>query len=129
MKRLGFVVVVVSSEEGRERGFRRRFLTPVQRNSRVAGVRTVVKGMYPQILLSVLILVASGPAPNGTAQAQTAEEVEQLKSKTSYHDTEIEASKGTINKHQADIDDLRHSNNDRASRIAALETAIAALQK
>lgn len=79
--------------------------------------------------LTAAILLAAGLLAS-TAWAQaTEQEVEQLKTKTSEHDLEIQDSRAKLDHHQTDIDDLRHSGNDRSSRIAEIEAAIAALQQ
>jgi hypothetical protein len=97
-------------------------------------IRTIF-GAGPTGAAAATLLLTGLLSATAWAQA-TEEEVEALKSKTDVHDTEIQDAKGKldlnrgdIDRHQSDIDALRHSDNDKASRIAEIEAAIAALQQ
>jgi septal ring factor EnvC (AmiA/AmiB activator) len=102
------------------------------------GVNGVPRAAASMRRLSIVAGAVLAAALGGWAPAHAADDVEilQLQDKTAEHDLEIQDSRGRldlnrgdINRHQADIDDLRHSDNDKASRIAAIEAAIAALQQ
>ena len=81
-----------------------------------------MKTIQTYLVATFLVLVVPVLVLCSVAQADETADLEQLKSKTSSHDSRLD-------RDRSDIDALRQSNNDRASRIAEIEAAIAALKQ
>ena len=80
--------------------------------------------------LSAGLVIVSAMFVTLTGASQAADvEVEELKQTTSRHDMDIQDSINKLDKNRFDIDDLRTKNQDRASRLAAIEAMVEALKE
>ena len=80
--------------------------------------------------LSAGLVIVSAMFVTLTGASQAADvEIKELKQTTSRHDMDIQDSKNKLDKNRFDIDDLRTKNQDRASRLAAIEAMVEALKQ
>lgn len=91
------------------------------------GLRALGSIRWMSVFVGMVLLLFQGAWVPANATDNV--EIGQLKDKTAEHDFEIQDSRSKLNHHQTDIDDLRHSDNDKTSRIAAIEADLAALQQ